>query len=58
MVVLATPEPCYAVGSYYADFSQTADEEVIELLRRWGRFGSPLRDGGEVAQDQSRPKDC
>ncbi len=33
MVFLATPEPFYAVGVYYDDFSQTTDEEVIELLR-------------------------
>jgi predicted phosphoribosyltransferase len=31
-VFLATPEPFYAVGLYYANFSQTSDEEVIELL--------------------------
>jgi len=24
-----------AIGAYYADFSQVADEEVIELLRRF-----------------------
>jgi putative phosphoribosyl transferase len=32
MVFLATPGPFYAVGVYYDDFSQTSDEEVIELL--------------------------
>lgn len=32
IVCLATPEPFYAVGLYYADFSQTSDEEVSELL--------------------------
>ena len=29
-----TPEPFYAVGLYYADFGQTSDAEVIELLGR------------------------
>jgi putative phosphoribosyl transferase len=29
-----TPEPFYGVGAWYADFSQTSDEEVQELLRR------------------------
>lgn len=29
-----TPEPFYAVGLYYADFSETSDEAVIDLLRR------------------------
>ena len=27
-----TPEPFFAVGLYYQDFSQTSDEEVRELL--------------------------
>jgi predicted phosphoribosyltransferase len=29
-----TPEPFYAVGLWYRDFSQTTDEEVRELLAR------------------------
>ena len=28
-----TPEPFYAVGSWYEDFSQTTDEEVRRLLK-------------------------
>ncbi|HLG87404.1 MAG TPA: phosphoribosyltransferase [Alphaproteobacteria bacterium] len=39
-VVLETPEPFYAVGSHYADFNQTTDEEVVALLakaRAWRR---------------------
>jgi putative phosphoribosyl transferase len=32
MVCLMTPEPFYAVGLWYEDFSQTTDEEVRELL--------------------------
>ncbi|MGZ4693114.1 MAG: phosphoribosyltransferase family protein [Acidimicrobiales bacterium] len=34
LVVLATPEPFYAVGQFYENFGQTSDEEVIELLAR------------------------
>ncbi len=34
LVCLATPEPFYAVGQFYRDFSQTSDEEVVELLQR------------------------
>jgi putative phosphoribosyl transferase len=34
IVCAATPEPFYAVGQWYADFSQTTDEEVRELLAR------------------------
>lgn len=32
LVCLASPEPFYAVGAHYRDFSQTEDEEVIRLL--------------------------
>jgi predicted phosphoribosyltransferase len=34
VVCAATPEPFYAVGLWYRDFSQTTDEEVRELLTR------------------------
>jgi putative phosphoribosyl transferase len=33
----ATPEPFYAVGLWYRDFSQTTDEEVRDLLTRSAR---------------------
>ena len=32
IVCAVTPEPFYAVGLWYSDFSQTTDEEVRELL--------------------------
>jgi len=32
IVCLASPDPFYAVGAHYADFSQTSDEEVVRLL--------------------------
>ena len=32
MISLATPEPFGAVGQFYADFSQTSDEEVAACL--------------------------
>jgi predicted phosphoribosyltransferase len=44
-VCAETPEPFFAVGLWYEDFSQTTDEEVRELLERaagWER--------GEVAE--------
>ncbi len=42
MVCLITPEPFYAVGLWYEDFSQTTDEEVHELLERAAsRFSNP-----------------
>ena len=35
-VCVITPEPFYAVGLWYEDFSQTTDEEVRELLAKAG----------------------
>jgi putative phosphoribosyl transferase len=36
--VLATPEPFYAVGQWYASFPQVSDRRVIELLQEgWAR---------------------
>lgn len=34
IICAITPEPFYAVGLWYEDFSQTTDEEVRELLGR------------------------
>jgi len=34
VVCAQTPEPFYAVGIWYGDFSQTTDEEVHDLLER------------------------
>jgi putative phosphoribosyl transferase len=34
IVCAVTPEPFYAVGLWYRDFSQTTDEEVRDLLAR------------------------
>jgi predicted phosphoribosyltransferase len=34
VVCATTPEPFYAVGLSYEDFSQTTDEEVRQLLGR------------------------
>jgi erythromycin esterase-like protein/predicted phosphoribosyltransferase len=45
VICAITPEPFYAVGHWYQDFSQTADEEVGTLL---ARQGTP--ETGEVAQ--------
>jgi putative phosphoribosyl transferase len=40
VVCAETPDPFYAVGSWYADFDQTTDEEVRELLARANRPAS------------------
>ncbi len=34
LVSVATPEPFFAIGEFYADFSQTSDEEVAACLAR------------------------
>jgi putative phosphoribosyl transferase len=37
VVCLTNPEPFFAVGYGYRDFSQTTDDEVREILARsWG----------------------
>jgi putative phosphoribosyl transferase len=34
LVCVATPEPFYAIGQFYADFSPTTDDEVVRCLAR------------------------
>jgi putative phosphoribosyl transferase len=41
LVCLATPDPFYAVGLYYRDFTQTEDAEVVALLDRARRRAEP-----------------
>ncbi len=51
LVVYATPAPFYGVGQFYADFSQTSDEEVIALLTAAGRAQPPAPRAGAVGDD-------
>lgn len=37
VVCLATPDPFYAVGAHYREFTQTTDEEVVRLLAKAAR---------------------
>lgn len=37
LIVVATPERFFGVAQFYADFSQTSDEEVVDLLDRVAR---------------------
>ncbi len=40
-IVLTTPEPLFAIGQWYQDFSQTSDDEVKHLLAdAWSRQGA------------------
>lgn len=34
VICLQTPDHLYAIGAWYADFTQITDEQVVELLRR------------------------
>jgi putative phosphoribosyl transferase len=34
MIAVITPEPFYGIGRFYADFTQTTDEQVTACLRR------------------------
>jgi putative phosphoribosyl transferase len=45
VVCAATPEPFVAVGLWYADFAQTTDDEVRELLAAAARNQAPRDDG-------------
>jgi predicted phosphoribosyltransferase len=47
VVCAATPEPFYAVGSWYDDFAPTTDDEVRDLLARAARPNhQPAAPGG------------
>ncbi|MBT2443221.1 hypothetical protein J7E93_24630 [Streptomyces sp. ISL-36] len=47
-VAVREPEFFYAIGQFYADFSQTADEEVIACLdRNHAAYGEVARPPGE-----------
>lgn len=39
LVCLESPEPFFAIGQWYADFSQTSDAEVVMLLDRAAQRG-------------------
>jgi predicted phosphoribosyltransferase len=53
MLCAATPQPFYAVGAWYDDFSQTTDDEVRELLRRAEAVSVVA--GGPAQQDAIAP---
>ena len=50
VVCAVEPEPYYAVGEWYHDFSQTTDAEVNELLRQATNDHLPLHGNGAVIQ--------
>jgi putative phosphoribosyl transferase len=44
-VCLGTPEPFFAIGQFYVDFSQTSEDEVLDCLRRASRGTSEATSG-------------
>jgi len=40
VVCVEMPEPFYAIGQFYADFSQTSDEEVVAALAARPTYGA------------------
>jgi putative phosphoribosyl transferase len=51
-ICLETPEPFYAIGQFYEDFSQTSDEEVIDCLERASAAATASRDDAPVAREE------
>jgi putative phosphoribosyl transferase len=39
VVILYSPEPFYAVGQFYKKFPQVSDDEVIEIMQKYGYTG-------------------
>jgi putative phosphoribosyl transferase len=50
VVCAEVPEPFLAIGQWYLDFTQTADAEVVDLLRR-ARKGQGGDDGAPTERD-------
>jgi putative phosphoribosyl transferase len=55
IVCAVTPQPFYAVGIWYEDFSQTSDEEVRDLLEQATRL-EQRKSGGAAAQPAEQEK--
>jgi predicted phosphoribosyltransferase len=56
LICLMTPEPFYGVGQWYEDFSQTNDDEVVELLqaaRGWTGDAESARRPGRGGTDHA-----
>lgn len=54
IICITEPEQFYAVGQFYRNFSQVADEEVIDLLRRAWRVPLHPSSPGDSARDASK----
>ena len=56
VVCLWAPEPFYAVGAHYANFEQTSDGEVIDLLEKAQHWPEADHGAGERATGSSSVK--
>lgn len=54
LVCLEIPDPFFAVGEWYRDFSQTGDDEVVDLLRRAAVDQEPADGRGVVPSAPER----
>jgi putative phosphoribosyl transferase len=53
LICLQTPTPFAAIGQWYADFSQTSDQEVVDCLRQAAALAGQLTGvGGDPARDE------
>ena len=55
LLCLEVPEPFYAVGEWYRDFSQTGDDEVVDLLHRASAARQRAEAGDAGAQPTASP---
>lgn len=57
-IALDTPEPFWAIGQFYSDFSQTSDAEVVDCLERAAErvAGRPTTGAGASGGDP-KPRD-
>jgi putative phosphoribosyl transferase len=55
VVCLETPDAFSAIGEWYADFSQTRDDEVVDLLHRAGLRAAPQRAPAASSPDDDPP---
>jgi Predicted phosphoribosyltransferases len=57
LIALVTPEPFFAVGQFYADFSQTTDDEVVACLEQGGADRVSDRVAAAAAVDDPLDRD-
>jgi putative phosphoribosyl transferase len=42
VVILYSPEPFYSVGQFYKKFPQVSDDEVVEIMQKYGYTGKDI----------------